>query len=371
MKQLFSLCFIFFALPAVNAQTKLTTMGVLPQEISESSGIELGAGDTYWTHNDKGDQPWLYQINSEGKLIRKVFIKNVAAKDLEDITIEENKFMYVGDFGNNKNNRKDLVIYKISLETLNRQDSVTTQSINFKYQDQHEFPPNKSNKNFDCEAFFWNNGFLYLFTKNRGENGYTKCYKLTDSPGNHIAKLIDSFKTGSWVTSADLSPSGKKMALLCGPVLYVFSDFKQDLFFKGKFFKTVLAATQKEAVVFKEEDKLIITDEKNNKMEGLLYSLSTKDERVFSIHQEQFVISPSPIDKELLISYTSTDAKEYLMEIKQMDDYRTVIKENINVYPNYFRKQSLNEFKDGQYQIIFSNVKDNYFLKLLFTINRE
>jgi hypothetical protein len=371
MKHWYIICFTVSIFAVSNAQTQLTTMGVLPREIGESSGLEIGQGDTYWTHNDKGDQPWLFLLSSEGKLLRKVFIKNVTAKDLEDLTIEEDKFMYVGDFGNNKNDRQDLRIYKIRLEWLYQQDTVIPETIHFSYEDQRIFPPKKADRNFDCEAFFWYRGQLYLFTKNRGDSGYTKCYGMNTTQEKQVARLIDSFMTGNWVTSADISPLGNKMALLCGPVLYVFTDFKQDKFFKGKHFKTVMAATQKEAAVFKSEEKLVMTDERNNMQEGLLYSLSIKDERVFSIHQERFVISPFPVNKELLIVYTMADTTQYVMEIKHLDNNRTVLKETINAYKNYFTKLSLAGWEDGKYQITFSHQKERYFLKQLFNVQRE
>ena len=58
--------------------------------------------------------PAIYYISYTGEIIKKRNIINSKNKDWEDIT-KDNKFLYIGDFGNNLNNRKDLKIYKVPL----------------------------------------------------------------------------------------------------------------------------------------------------------------------------------------------------------------------------------------------------------------
>ena len=108
--------------------------------------------------------------------------------------------------------------------------------ITFHYPDQKQFPPQPSNWNFECEAFFFRNDSIYLFSKNLSNpnDGYTKMYRLPDKQGAYTAELIDSFYLNEPVTSADISPDGKTIVLLTYFSLWVFKDFRiilQEMFF--------------------------------------------------------------------------------------------------------------------------------------------
>ena len=75
--------------------------------------------------------------------------------------------MYIGDFGNNANERKNLNIYKVPNVNSGSGDKIEAEKISFHYPEQKKFPPKKSKMSFDCEAFFHHNDFLYLITKDR------------------------------------------------------------------------------------------------------------------------------------------------------------------------------------------------------------
>ena len=185
-------------------------------------------------------------------------IKNI---DWEDLTTDDSGNLYIGDFGNNLQMRQNLKIYKLAAspvseykESENYPPTQNFQEISFQYPDQKKFPPPPENWNFDCEAFFHYKDFLYIFTKNTSAHygsGYTKMYRLPDTPGNYIAELIDSFFTNEPITSADISPDGKTVALLSYFSIWVFKDFSTDSFFKGKYFQLPIKGfTQKEALIF-------------------------------------------------------------------------------------------------------------------------
>ena len=354
-----------------NCQTPLVTVCPLPNEIDESSGIEIGKDNTYWTHNDSGDKPYLYQIDQKGRLIKKVLISNALGVDIEDIAVEEDKFMYAADIGNNKNDRKNLVIYKIKLSDLYTNDAVDAEEIKLRYPDQNLFPPESTERNFDCEAIFHYNHHLYLFTKSRGESLYTKCYELPDVKGDYTAKLIDSFQTGNWVTGADISPSKNKVALICGSVVFVFSEFKGTNFFKGKIMKTVLNATQKEGIVFETDKKLVISDEKNKDRNGNIYILNIDNEKLFTPNIDRFSIDPSPCDKKLFIAYNEIETKNYKIDIRNIDDNQFMLNETIEVKPKFTKKFNLMMYNDGNYSITFHEVDGKYLLKLLFSVKHQ
>ena len=152
MKQFLSIFFLFIFAYS-NCQVKLKNIGKLPERIKESSGLIIGKNNTYWTHNDGNDSGYIYHLDSNLKIIKKLKIINSIDQDVEEITQDEN-YLYINDMGNNSNKRKNLRIYKVFKEDAYTKDSVLAELIEFSYRDQDSFPPAKENMNFDCEGFF-------------------------------------------------------------------------------------------------------------------------------------------------------------------------------------------------------------------------
>ncbi|HCV04522.1 MAG TPA: hypothetical protein DG048_17950, partial [Pseudoalteromonas sp.] len=82
-------------------------------KVKEISGIEFDKYKRLWAINDSGDQPKLYRLNKDGSIAKEILVTNAKNIDWEDMT--QNKFghFFLGDFGNNNNDRKWLTIYKI------------------------------------------------------------------------------------------------------------------------------------------------------------------------------------------------------------------------------------------------------------------
>ena len=108
--------------------------------------------------------------------------------DWEDLTHDNNGNLYIGEFGNNANKRRDLKIYIYNLRT---QD---LDSILYAYPDQTQFPPAPEYRNFDMEGFFWHQDRLHIFSKNKFRKGnyYTKHYTLSAQAGEQNLQLRDS-----------------------------------------------------------------------------------------------------------------------------------------------------------------------------------
>jgi hypothetical protein len=183
----------------------------LPNTLPELSGMVYWQG-FYWGHNDGGNGPWLYAIDTTTGAIKKTIgfegIKNI---DWEDIAQDSNHF-YIGDFGNNANgNRTDLKIIVVSKAIIIAAlDSAILNEnlfsiIYFQYPDQLEFTPTLGNMTrYDCEAMFYHRGRLHLVTKN-WIGDYSVHYSLPKEAGTYIAERHDSLKTdGFLVTGADI-----------------------------------------------------------------------------------------------------------------------------------------------------------------------
>lgn len=252
----------------------------LPIDLSEVSGIAVDRpNNVIWMINDSGNKPILYGINAYGE-ISKTFKIKAKNRDWEDLTMDPRGNLYIGNFGNNDNDSKGLSILKLKAEDLaSNKTKLKPEVITFRYPEQKKFPPKKNKRHFDCEAFFYYNQQLYLFTKSRSpkEKGKTNFYTLPAKKGNYKAKYIASFNTCEdsecWVTSADINAKGDKMAILTENSVFVFSKLNtKDLFASTPKRYTFSYNSQKESVAFKNDSTLYIADEYLGTDGGNLYS---------------------------------------------------------------------------------------------------
>lgn len=260
----------------------LEYLGKLPSKLSEVSGLVTLENQSLFVIEDNGNKDRIYQISLEAKLIREIKVENGKNHDWEDLAKDNQNNLYIGNFGNNANDRKNLSILKISGEQGFIHDRVSAQKIKFTYPEQKKFPPKKKNLHFDCEAFFHHGNFLYLITKNRARpyTGKAFIYKVPDTPGSYEAQLVGEFIacTDSQfcsVTGADISPDGKKIALLGSGYIWLYTDFSFDDFTKGNLeVIDVLHRTQQESIAFLDNETLLIADEQSKTKGRNLYKYS-------------------------------------------------------------------------------------------------
>ncbi|MDR7210387.1 SdiA-regulated domain-containing protein [Flavobacterium piscis] len=263
----------------------LKTLYSLPKKLKEVSGITyFPESKLIYTLEDRGNPNKIYALNSEGQLEKIITITNAENIDWEDITKDKNNNLYIGDFGNNDNKRRDLCIYKINNNELNKENAVAEYKISFSYPEQNEFPPKKKEMFYDVEGFFEYQNYFYLFTKNRskGFDGTAFIYKILNAPGIQKAIKMGEFKTCDnynhcVLTSATISPDGKKVVVLSHDKIVLFENFQDDQFHKGTQTEISLNHfSQKESVVFKDNNTLLIADEKTNKLNGNVYEFKLK-----------------------------------------------------------------------------------------------
>ncbi|RSK51370.1 hypothetical protein [Hymenobacter rigui] len=249
-------------------QYTVTEIGRINSRARESSGLEnAGPEGDLWTHADGGNTARLYRVTRQGDLLQALDLEPLQNIDWEDLTQDETHRLYIGDFGNNQNKRRNLRVYRLSGPELRQVDT-----IHITYPDQHAFPPRKPRRNFDCEAFYYYQDSLYLFTKNRGTSGMVKQYVVPAQPGRYTARLIDSLRLPTWVTAADISPDGHRVALLGAGYVFQFERMPGRRLFDG--LKTTVAipkSGQAEALVFINNHDFIFSNEK-----GRLFLTSRK-----------------------------------------------------------------------------------------------
>ncbi len=212
--------------------------GALASDISESSGLVWTDGKL-WTHNDSGNPSEIYSIDtSDGHTLQTVVIDNFPNTDWEDITADAN-YIYIGNFGNNSGDRRDLSILKVKKSDITAGTTVhvNAEAIAFSYTDQTSFVPS-STHNFDCESVFALGDSLYIFTKDRGDME-TRVYCLPKTPGTYAVSPYTRYNVGGLITGADYDSVHHEVMLIgylsghTNPFLWVLSDFTGTMYFSG------------------------------------------------------------------------------------------------------------------------------------------
>jgi hypothetical protein len=263
----------FISLNANGIPQSLSPTILADLEISqnENSGLAF-IQNRLFSINDGGNSSEIFELDPlTGKVTRTINVKNTINIDWEDLA-QSDTHLFIGDFGNNNGNRKDLSILKISISDILANDEVEASGISFSYSDQIDYSGNGGNHNFDCEAFFFWNNELHLFTKNRLDQK-TGHYTLNPNSSNTTALRVGGFDVEGLITGASISPEGN-VALLgyqengfsSKSFVWLFSDFTNTDFFSGKatpiFIGSPAVLSQTEGIIFETEGNLFISGER-------------------------------------------------------------------------------------------------------------
>jgi hypothetical protein len=229
--------FIFYSFLAISQITNFTEKFDLPVETKETSGL-LFFDSKIITHNDSGNQPNLYEIDSlTGNLLRVVHVNNATNIDWEDITEDENH-IYIADIGNNNGNRTDLKIYKILKSDFKNSTSISADIISFSYEDQTNFDSKPNGSNFDAESIVVYNNSILIFTKNWNDLK-TNVYKTPLITGNYLATKVSSANVDGLITGGVYNDDRFFLtgynASLIPFLIYISPNRKpgEDIFFSG------------------------------------------------------------------------------------------------------------------------------------------
>jgi hypothetical protein len=250
--------------------------------LNEASGLVKSKlwPNVFWTHNDSGDEARIFPINRKGKILKPSWMKNYVGiqipdavnVDWEAITTDDSGNLYVADFGNNANARKDLTIYLVKEPF--PWETVTTRvyrRILFYYPDQKEFPA--KDKNYDAEAMFWLEGFVYFLTKHRSDSS-TKLYRIDPSIDQVevAAEFVEQYNIQARVTGADIDSTGNNLVVLTETSIWLFGkNLDSQKFFAGKKYWLPHNIPQAEAVSFDGPTILILNEY------GELFKISNSD----------------------------------------------------------------------------------------------
>ncbi|WNM35989.1 WD40 repeat domain-containing protein [Streptomyces sp. Li-HN-5-11] len=176
--------------------------------IKESSGLaasRLHPG-IYWTHNDSGDGPYIYAVDSRtGRTVATVTLSGIGRpRDTEAISIGPGNQIYLGDIGDNLGGTWPYVwIYKLPEPKVIEDQTIHATQYVVKYSD--------GPRNAESLVVHPKTGRVYIIDKN--ENGghlFEGPARLSPS-GTNIFRPIAPIDL--WATDAAFSPDGTQLAV--------------------------------------------------------------------------------------------------------------------------------------------------------------
>ena len=304
------LTILIFFLPVafLSAQVSVTLVGALPGDVLESSGL-IYYNNKLITHNDSGNSPRLYEVDTlSSQIIRTITINNAVNIDWEDIAQDES-YIYIGDFGNNIGNRQDLTIYRVAKSEYDVSNTISAERINFSYEDQTDFSE-MQNSDWDAEAMVEFNDQLLIFTKQWQTNG-TVAYSIPKITGTYSAENMGFYNISGLVTGAAYNKFSNVLMLLgyspqLQPFIVRIDELATDFSFNGTEEKTGLEIgfSQLEGITYSDSNTYYISSERfqNNlppiTLASQLYTFDTDD---VIQEPEEPPIEMKKVENELII----------------------------------------------------------------------
>lgn len=197
------------------------------KEIGESSGIVASRANPglFWTHNDSGDDAFVYAFDRQGAKRGVWKVTGALAVDWEDIAIGSGAkagqpYLYLGDIGDNDGKRAEIVVYRVAEPTVKTDDASSSkrqprqtlraEALRFRYPDGRH----------DAETLMVHpvTGDLYIITKIRFSPA--SVYKATaplQAGSVTTLKLLGKINVpsvmGGMLTGGDISPDGRRVVL--------------------------------------------------------------------------------------------------------------------------------------------------------------
>ena len=134
----------------------------LSKKLDETSALEI-VSNTLITINDSGNKPVLFYLDKKGNILNERKLDCCKNNDWESLAADKNH-IYIADFGNNYDTRKNLSIIKIPIQ---KSSNEIAEVINFSYPEQKKFNTIYRSSQYDAEALISINDSLIIFTKNK------------------------------------------------------------------------------------------------------------------------------------------------------------------------------------------------------------
>src|SRR6185503_18160080 len=171
----------------------------------------------FWTHNDGGGpkKQVLYGITREGKSMAEFHVIGALLEDWEDIALDADHHLFIGDVGNNDGKRDQVAVYEIDEPDPKSSRAFVTVKRGW----QLRFPQAP----FDCESLFVWNGYGYMVSKVfNDERAEIYRFPLTEQKDPITLESVGRLRIDSPVTGADISADGGLLGLVAKSGAFVY-----------------------------------------------------------------------------------------------------------------------------------------------------
>jgi len=254
-------------------------------EIKESSGIAASRcmENVFWTHNDSGDDAFIYAFDEKGKKLGTWKVADAENYDWEDIAMLKDKtgkcFLYIGDFGNNKRNRAELTIYRVKEPQISKENKSSSRKNPLTTENAEAIKFNYPDNRNDAETLLIHPETFDIYIISKRLSGAAGVYKLKANYSlektNTLEKLADlsvPAVPNGLLTGGDISPDVTRV-IVCD----YFNAYEIVLPEKAKNFDEIWKQEPKivelgkrevgEAVAYAADGKSIFaTSERNNEL---------------------------------------------------------------------------------------------------------
>ena len=258
--KIFKIIFFLFTSNIIFSQLVVEDIN-LSKKLDETSGLEI-INKQLVTINDSGNDPVLFYINESGNILDERKLNCCKNNDWESLAADSD-YVYIADFGNNYDTRKNLSIIKIPID---KSSNENPEIINFLYPEQKKFKRIYRRSEYDAEALISFGDILLIFTKNKRKK-ITEIYSLPKYGGNFKAQKIGSLNTESIVTGADYDKKTNTLVLTSTInfdeyYILVINDFSlNNKDHKINMYEIPIGKTQVEAIKIIDENTFWITSE--------------------------------------------------------------------------------------------------------------
>ncbi|MBA3357201.1 MAG: hypothetical protein H0U18_14935 [Pyrinomonadaceae bacterium] len=205
-----------------------TRLGVLKDAaIKESSGLVASRSTPglFWTHNDSGDGPFIYGFDSQGSRKGVWRVADASARDWEDIAAgpgpqRNQSYLYIGDIGDNREQRSEIVVYRVPEPTITAADTSSTRSKPRLTESAEAIRLRYPDGKHDAETLMVHpvTGSLFIVTKVAFAN--PSIYEASGPVSSErpitlkrLGELNIPSLLGGIITGGDISPDGRRVAL--------------------------------------------------------------------------------------------------------------------------------------------------------------
>jgi len=201
-------------------------------DIGESSGLAASrrSPEVLWTHNDSGDEPFVYCLDLRGRSCGVWRVAGAEAFDWEDMAAGPGPragepYLYLGDIGDNIDQRSEIIVYRVPEPTVGgaggggggvstRASPATTapaDALRLRYPDGRH----------NAEALLVHpvTGDVYVISKDAQAARVYKATAPIDASKATVMTEVGTIRLGSGVrgleqvTGGDISPDGRRVAL--------------------------------------------------------------------------------------------------------------------------------------------------------------